>query len=113
MSIIPIDATASGAGGGYVATAFVGMYAPLGDASRHCVHGQDRSVIPEQDKQSGAMLKLLHGLRRVHLRRRPDERVKIFRHGDVSNDSETQFLPQLGESHNPLLPKTPEIKSVS
>jgi hypothetical protein len=77
------------------------MYAPPGDASRHCVHGQDRSVIPEQDKQSGAVFKPLHGLRRVRLRPipsgtrlrpRPDERVKIPRHENVSNDSESQFL---------------------
>ena len=74
------------------------MYAPLGDASRHCVHGQDRSVIPEQDKQSGAVFKLWHDLLRVRFRRQPIERVKILRHENVSNDPESQFLPQLAEN---------------
>jgi hypothetical protein len=37
------------AGGAYVPTVFVGMYATLGlsTPSQHFVHGQDRSVIPE------------------------------------------------------------------
>jgi len=39
---IPLKSSPSPtAGGAYVPTVFVGMYAPLGDASRHCVHGQD------------------------------------------------------------------------
>jgi hypothetical protein len=28
------------------------MYAPLGEASRHCFDGQDRGVMPERDRQS-------------------------------------------------------------
>jgi hypothetical protein len=66
---------------------FVGMYAPLADASRHCIHGQDPSVIPEQHKQSRAIFKLLHDPRPARFMPRPDERVKMFRHENVSNDS--------------------------
>ena len=180
------------AGGAYVPTVFVGMYATLGMStpSQHFVHAQDRIVTPEmepptrprpvarvlaqasfhgivvhviqflisllrapdvhvvelplphpkgrmmvdgggqgdprehllapriaqvfpqvfQDKQSGAIFKLLHDLRGVRLRRRPDERVEMFRHENVSQDSEFQFPPQLAESRNPLLPKALGVK---
>jgi hypothetical protein len=45
----PEPAEGMPAGGAYVPTAFVGMYAPLGMStpSQHFVHAQDRSVIPE------------------------------------------------------------------
>ena len=65
------------------------------------------------------MLTLLHNLRRVRLqpvpsgtglRPRPDERMKIFPHGNVSNDSENRFLWQVAEGRDPLLPKVLRIK---
>jgi hypothetical protein len=34
----------------------------------------------------------------------------MFRHENVSQDSEFQFPPQLGESRNPLLPETLGVK---
>jgi len=42
-----------------------------------------------------------------------DERVEMFRHENVSQDSEFQFPPQLAQSRNPLLPKTLGVKSVN
>jgi hypothetical protein len=34
----------------------------------------------------------------------------MFRHENVSQDSEFQFPPQLAQSRNPLLPKTLGVK---
>src|SRR5208283_4061952 len=65
-----------------------------------------------QDKQGGAIFKLLHYCGRVRLRRRPDERVKMFGHEDVSYDLESQLPPQLSPSHNPVVFETLGIKQV-
>jgi hypothetical protein len=87
------------------------MYAPLGGCE-HLLPPPIPQVFPEvfEDKQSGAIFKLLHDLRRVRRRRRPDERVKMPRDENLSNHSESQLPPQLAESRNPLLPKALGIK---
>jgi hypothetical protein len=66
-----------------------------------------------QDKQRGAVFKLLHDLGWVGPLRRPNERVEMFRHEDVSHDFECQLPPQVSQSQNPLISKALAIKSVN
>ena len=51
-------------------------------------HGQIGDVIDIQ---------FLHDLRRIRARGGPQQQMKMFRHQDVANDSETQLRPQVGE----------------
>jgi hypothetical protein len=60
--------------------------------------------------QSMATLRRLPASTQISLRRRPDERLEMFRHEIVSQDSEFQFPPQLAESRNLLLAKTLGVK---
>jgi hypothetical protein len=64
------EQSARAAGGAYIPTVFVGLYAPSGDAAQHCAHRQDqradlffRSVALPSNSAGGAyVLKVLVGM---------------------------------------------------
>src|SRR5579863_1711717 len=46
----------------------------------------------------------------IRLRRRPNERMEMFRHENVPDDLEFQLKPQLAQRPNPSVPKTLRVK---